>query len=102
MSPPLRLWTWPWLPVLLKHRLPAIPAVYVVRSWRGRVLYVGMSQNLHARWAGPTPHHREHQVWWAMLSYQEIPPWWSREEILAYEAYLIRRLRPALNWTRVS
>jgi excinuclease UvrABC nuclease subunit len=99
--PDLRLWAWPWLPVLLVRWLPAIPAVYVVRSWRGRVLYVGMSGNLRQRWSGPTPHHRFGQVWWGRIAWQELPPWWTRREILAYESYLIRRLRPALNYTRV-
>ena len=93
----------PWrsIPISLRELLPACPGVYVARSWRGLggALYVGMSTDLYARWHG-TRHHRLRQMpWHAVLAFQACPGW-HVGELRRYERWLIRRLRPRLNYMR--
>lgn len=93
----------PWhaLPLPLRGLLPRCPGVYVARSWfgLGQPLYAGQSTNLRERWAG-SRHHRLRQLpWHARLWYQPCPGW-RAWELRRYERWLIRRLRPRLNYTR--
>ncbi len=92
---------WASLPLPMRALLPACPGVYVARGWwgLGRPLYVGMSTDLRARWAGRR-HHRLRQLpWHARLDFQACPGW-RAAELRRYERWLIRRLRPRLNYQR--
>lgn len=93
----------PWrvMPLSLRGLLPPCPGVYVARSWwgLGAPLYVGQSTDLRQRWAGRR-HHRLRQLpWHAWLAFQPCPGW-RAQELRRYERWLIRRLRPRLNYTR--
>ena len=92
---------WRALPLSARALLPACPGVYVARAWwgLGGALYVGMSTDLYARWEGRR-HHRLRQLpWHAWLAFQACPGWHTGE-LRDYERWLIRRLRPRLNYTR--
>lgn len=92
---------WRSLPLGLRHLLPACPGVYVARGWWGLgiPLYVGMSTNLHARWAGSRHHRLRQMPWHAWLWFLACPEW-SEGELRRYERWLIGRLQPSLNGTR--
>ncbi|MFQ3679459.1 MAG: GIY-YIG nuclease family protein [Pseudanabaenaceae cyanobacterium] len=78
-------------------RLPAGPGIYYLTAgWR--ILYVGKSRNLRARWRN---HHR-YQQFAALhplgrLHYRSLPA----PQITAYEAQEIQRLHPRWNQRKV-
>ncbi|MGQ9864800.1 MAG: GIY-YIG nuclease family protein [Pseudanabaenaceae cyanobacterium] len=75
------------------NRLPSAPGIYYLTAgWR--ILYVGKSRNLKARWRN---HHRYQQFAalhpFGRLHYRLLSP----HQITAYETQEIQRLRPRWN-----
>ena len=86
-----------WSSVRLSRRqlLPEVDGVYAVMAW-GKILYIGRTKNLNARWKG-AGHHR----YWlaslrgAHLRYFETP---AHKRV---EGELIRQYSPPWNYTKV-
>lgn len=71
--------------------------VYVVRTVGGKVLYVGITSDLRARFAV----HKHRSRWWDPTSQVTVEAWPTWKAARRREALLIERLRPEhnkINW----
>ena len=86
---------WSYVRLSRRHLLPEVGGVYAVMAW-GKILYIGRTKNLKARWKG-SGHHR----YWlakllgAHLRYFETP---AHKRV---EGELIKQYSPPWNYTKV-
>jgi excinuclease UvrABC nuclease subunit len=84
----------PWLPLDQRQDLPDVPAVYLVLTGDGQVLYIGKTASLQGRWKG---HHRQIQfdrIGKVRLAWIEV----ETEEFLGeVEQLLIEHFSPVMN-----
>lgn len=88
---------WPKVPLRRRDQLPYTSGVYAVLDWKCKILYIGMSGNLHARWKGLN-HHRYPQA--RRLIGAKIA-FISCDDYRTFETRLIRRYRPKWNNTKI-
>lgn len=86
----------PSVDLFSRYRLPASGGLYFVLE-RDAILYIGKTVSFRQRWQG---HHRLRQLPWHAWLYVQPCPGWRASELRRYERWLIRRLRPRLNYTR--